>query len=87
MATEAFTQAGFDAHNMTGGLLDWDGGWAPARARRRHVADWPAGRLAGYGFHLIEQPTGLVSASSGSRPASTASSASRSQAARWPGSS
>jgi rhodanese-related sulfurtransferase len=23
MATEAFAQAGFDAHNMTGGLLEW----------------------------------------------------------------
>jgi len=24
MATQAFAQAGFDAHNMTGGLLAWD---------------------------------------------------------------
>ena len=24
MATEAFRGAGFDAHNMVGGLLDWD---------------------------------------------------------------
>jgi rhodanese-related sulfurtransferase len=24
MATEAFAQAGFDAHNMTGGLLAWE---------------------------------------------------------------
>ncbi len=23
MATEAFAQAGFDAHNMTGGMLEW----------------------------------------------------------------
>jgi rhodanese-related sulfurtransferase len=25
MATEALLQAGFDAHNMTGGMLAWDG--------------------------------------------------------------
>jgi rhodanese-related sulfurtransferase len=24
MATEAFSGAGFDAHNMAGGLLQWD---------------------------------------------------------------
>ena len=24
MATEAFTQAGFDAHNMAGGMVAWD---------------------------------------------------------------
>ena len=24
MATEAFAQAGYDAHNMTGGMLEWD---------------------------------------------------------------
>src|SRR4051794_39763577 len=24
MAAEAFAQAGFDAHNMSGGLLEWD---------------------------------------------------------------
>lgn len=24
MATQAFAEAGFDAHNMTGGLLAWD---------------------------------------------------------------
>ncbi|MDE3134138.1 MAG: rhodanese-like domain-containing protein [Acidobacteriota bacterium] len=24
MATEAFLQAGYDAHNMTGGMLAWD---------------------------------------------------------------
>src|SRR5690348_3364693 len=24
MATEAFRQAGYDAHNMAGGLLDWE---------------------------------------------------------------
>jgi rhodanese-related sulfurtransferase len=29
MATEAFTQAGFDAHNMTGGLLEWHAAGLP----------------------------------------------------------
>jgi rhodanese-related sulfurtransferase len=29
MATEAFKGAGFDAHNMTGGLLEWDAGGLP----------------------------------------------------------
>ena len=39
------------------------------------------------GSHLIEQPTGVVSAGSGSLPSSTASSAPRSQSASWEGSS
>jgi len=43
-------------------------------------------RAAAYGFHLIEQPTGFVSAFSTGRPSSTASSAARSQAASSPGS-
>ena len=38
---------------------------------------------ASYCFHLTLQPTGSVSARSGSRPSPTASSASRSQAASW----
>jgi rhodanese-related sulfurtransferase len=29
MATEAFSEAGFDAHNMTGGLLAWDAAGLP----------------------------------------------------------
>jgi rhodanese-related sulfurtransferase len=29
MATQAFSEAGFDAHNMTGGLLAWDGAGLP----------------------------------------------------------
>ncbi len=29
MATEAFAQAGFDAHNMTGGLLEWQAAGLP----------------------------------------------------------
>ena len=24
MATQAFAEAGFDAHNMAGGMLEWD---------------------------------------------------------------
>jgi hypothetical protein len=40
-----------------------------------------------HGFHLIVQPSAAVSDGSGSRPASTASSAARSQAASCDGSS
>jgi rhodanese-related sulfurtransferase len=29
MATDAFAQAGFDAHNMTGGLLEWHAAGLP----------------------------------------------------------
>ena len=29
MATEAFRDAGFDAHNMAGGLLEWDAAGLP----------------------------------------------------------
>jgi rhodanese-related sulfurtransferase len=29
MATAAFTEAGFDAHNMTGGLLEWHAAGLP----------------------------------------------------------
>jgi rhodanese-related sulfurtransferase len=29
MATQAFSEAGFDAHNMTGGLLAWDAAGLP----------------------------------------------------------
>jgi rhodanese-related sulfurtransferase len=29
MATQAFDEAGFDAHNMTGGLLAWDAAGLP----------------------------------------------------------
>jgi rhodanese-related sulfurtransferase len=29
MATAAFAEAGFDAHNMTGGLLEWDAAGLP----------------------------------------------------------
>ena len=54
---------------------------APARTSRART------RTRDYCFHLIEQPTGLVSAFSGVLPASTASRASRSHCARWDGSS
>jgi rhodanese-related sulfurtransferase len=29
MATQAFDEAGFDAHNMSGGLLAWDAAGLP----------------------------------------------------------
>jgi rhodanese-related sulfurtransferase len=38
MATEAFRQAGYDAHNMTGGLLDWDAQGLPLEPADGHVA-------------------------------------------------
>ncbi|MGH2875095.1 MAG: rhodanese-like domain-containing protein [Solirubrobacteraceae bacterium] len=39
MATEAFAQAGYDAHNMAGGLLAWDAAGLPLEPADGHVAD------------------------------------------------
>jgi rhodanese-related sulfurtransferase len=39
MATEAFRQAGYDAHNMVGGLLDWAAAGLPLEPEDGHVAD------------------------------------------------
>jgi rhodanese-related sulfurtransferase len=39
MATQAFAQAGYDAHNMTGGLLDWAAAGLPLEPDGGHVAD------------------------------------------------
>jgi rhodanese-related sulfurtransferase len=38
MATEAFRGAGFDAHNMSGGLLEWHAGGLPLEPAGGHVA-------------------------------------------------
>lgn len=38
MATEAFCGAGFDAHNMAGGLLDWAAAGLPLEPEDGHVA-------------------------------------------------
>ena len=38
MATEAFRAAGFDAHNMSGGLLDWAAAGLPLVPEDGHVA-------------------------------------------------
>jgi rhodanese-related sulfurtransferase len=38
MATEAFRGAGFDAHNMLGGLLDWAAAGLPLDPPDGHVA-------------------------------------------------
>ena len=38
MATEAFAQAGYDAHNMAGGLLEWDAAGLPLEPDGGHVA-------------------------------------------------
>jgi rhodanese-related sulfurtransferase len=38
MATEAFRDAGFDAHNMLGGLQAWDGDGLPLDPPDGHVA-------------------------------------------------
>jgi rhodanese-related sulfurtransferase len=38
MAAEAFRKAGFDAHNMTGGLLDWAAAGLPIEPDGGHVA-------------------------------------------------
>jgi rhodanese-related sulfurtransferase len=39
MATEAFSGAGFDAHNMAGGLLAWDAASLPLEPSDGHVAE------------------------------------------------
>jgi rhodanese-related sulfurtransferase len=39
MATEAFEQAGFDAHNMTGGMLAWEAAGLPIEPDDGHVAE------------------------------------------------
>ena len=39
MATQAFLQAGFDAHNMTGGLLEWHAAGLPIVPADGHVAE------------------------------------------------
>jgi rhodanese-related sulfurtransferase len=38
MATEAFRTAGFDAHNMAGGLIDWHAAGLPLEPADGHVA-------------------------------------------------
>jgi len=38
MATEAFRQAGFDAHNMVGGLLEWEASGLPLEPADGYVA-------------------------------------------------
>jgi rhodanese-related sulfurtransferase len=39
MATDAFVQAGFDAHNMVGGLLAWEAAGLPLEPEDGYVAD------------------------------------------------
>jgi rhodanese-related sulfurtransferase len=39
MATQAFRDAGYDAHNMTGGLLDWHAGGLPLEPGNGYVAE------------------------------------------------
>ena len=38
MATEAFRRAGYDAHNMAGGLVDWAAAGLPLEPADGHVA-------------------------------------------------
>jgi rhodanese-related sulfurtransferase len=38
MATQAFRQAGYDAHNMTGGLVKWEAAGLPLDPPGGHVA-------------------------------------------------
>ena len=38
MATEAFVQAGYEAHNMSGGLLEWAAAGLPLEPDEGHVA-------------------------------------------------
>jgi rhodanese-related sulfurtransferase len=39
MATEAFRGAGFNAHNLVGGLLDWEAAGLPLEPAGGYVAD------------------------------------------------
>jgi rhodanese-related sulfurtransferase len=39
MATDAFRRAGYDAHNMAGGLLDWQAAGLPLEPDQAYVAD------------------------------------------------
>jgi rhodanese-related sulfurtransferase len=39
MATEAFRTAGFDAHNLAGGLLDWEAAGLPLEPDGGYVAE------------------------------------------------
>jgi rhodanese-related sulfurtransferase len=39
MAAEAFSEAGFDAHNMAGGLIAWDAAGLPLAPGEGYVAD------------------------------------------------
>ena len=39
MATEAFSQAGWDAHNLGGGLLEWEGAGLALEPEDGRVAD------------------------------------------------
>jgi rhodanese-related sulfurtransferase len=39
MATQAFRQAGYDAHNMAGGLIDWVADELPIEPDGGYVAD------------------------------------------------
>ena len=39
MATQAFREAGYDAHNMLGGLLDWDAAGLPLEPEGGYVAE------------------------------------------------
>lgn len=39
MATEALLQAGYDAHNMTGGMLAWDAAGLELEPADGHVAE------------------------------------------------
>jgi rhodanese-related sulfurtransferase len=39
MATEAFEQAGFDAHNMAGGMLAWEAAGLPIEPDGGYVAE------------------------------------------------
>jgi rhodanese-related sulfurtransferase len=39
MATQAFRQAGFDAYNMTGGLLEWQAADLPLEPAEGYVAE------------------------------------------------
>src|SRR5262249_25648714 len=63
MASDAFSQAGFDAHNMTGGLLDWDAAGLPLEPEDGYVAEGtcrPALSASQVGGAPLTNPPGVA---------------------------
>ena len=60
------TQAGFDAHNMTGGMLEWQAAGLPLEPADGHVAE---------PLSTVASPAGRARIRPGGRPSATAAAA------------